>query len=240
MNRTLLIVMVLLVCSGVHSQERKTTTWSLREAFGSLFGPIPPKQQIEVPVRSFRDHVRRQLGTKPGPDRPVEPVRFREQPFFEGSRGAELSTLVTVSVADAELGDDCIRVLFERIGDHKFPICIRFQPLLAGVPLYDAAESVVLGGPTSTFLCKVPVARLHLSNEIRRSVEVTKASLKEAGSDPSGLSLGLETLIDQSERHAPVSVDIIDFTDLTEQIEAALGLDRLPRRASGGKGAPPP
>lgn len=240
MNRTLLIVMVLLVCSGVHSQERKAPKWSLQEAVGSLFGPSPPKQQIEVPVRSFRDYVRRQLGTKPGPDRPVQPIRFRRQTFFEGDRGADLSKLVTVSVADAELGDDCIHVLFERIGDPKIPISIRFQPLLGGVPLYDGAESVVIGGWTSTFLCKVPVARLHLSNMIREYVEVTKASLKKAGSDPSGLSLGLESLLDQSERHAPVSVDIIDFFGPTELIEAAFGLDRLPRRVSGSKRAPPP
>ena len=193
-----------------------------------------------MPARSFRDHVRRQLGTKPGPDRPVEPVRFREQTFFEGSRGAELSTLVTVSVADAELGDDCIHVLFERIGDHKFPISIRFQPPLAGVPLYDGAESVVIGGQTSTFLCKVPVARLHLSNEIRQSVEVTKASFKEAASKPGDLSLSLEMLMDPSERHAPVSVDIIDFRGVNEVVEAAFGLDRLPRRVSGSKRAPPP
>lgn len=240
MNRTLLIVMVLLVCSGVHSQERKAPTWSFQEAIGSLFGRSPPKQQIEVPARSFRDYVRRQLGTKPGPDRPVEPVRFREQPFFEGSRGAELSKLVTVSLADAELGDDCIHVLFERIGDPKFPISIRFQPLLAGVPLNDGAESVVIGGQTSTFLCKVPVARLHLSNEIRRSVEVTKAAFKETAAKPGDLSLGLEMLVAPSERHAPVSVDIIDFHGPNEVIEAALGLDRFPWRASGGKGTPPP
>ena len=208
MNRTLLIVMVLLVCSGAHSQERKAPKWSLQEAVGSLFGPSPPKQQIEVPIRSFRDYVRRQLGTKPGPDRDVAPVRFRERKFLlEGSRGAELSKLVTVYVADAELGDDCIHVLFERVGKPERsgrPLLIRFQPLLGGAPLYDGAESVLFDGWTQTCLCKVPVSRLYLSQEIRLHVEAARAAELESG-DP------LLRLADPYGRQAPVSVDIIDF-----------------------------
>ncbi len=68
----------------------KAPKWSLQEAVGSLFGPSPPKQQIEVPYRSFRDYVRRQLGSKPFLDNSVAPVRFHQaSSFTEDARRAE-------------------------------------------------------------------------------------------------------------------------------------------------------
>ncbi len=93
---------------------------------------------------------------------------------------------MTVYVADTELGDDCIHVLFERVGKpgrSGSPIHIRFQPLLGGTPLYDRAESVLFDGWTQTCLCKVPVSGLYLSQEIRLHVEAARAAELESG-DP--------------------------------------------------------